>query len=86
MPAARAERSVRRGEPVIAPDAVGALIAGEVEFRKWREAELGTHLYCGELLGRQFIGWSAFLSNAPLNKAQRAQLARRVGELHRSGC
>ncbi len=60
--------------------------AFEVEFPKWREAELGTHLYCGELLGRQFIGWSAFLSNAPLNKAQRAQLARRVGELHRSGC
>ena len=60
--------------------------AFKVEFRRWREAGLGTHLYCGELLGRPFIGWSTFLSNSPLNKEQRAQLARRVGELYRSRC
>lgn len=59
--------------------------AFEVKFRRWREAELGTYLYCGELLGRQFIGWSTFLSNSPMNKAQRANLARRVCELHRNG-
>ena len=61
--------------------------AFEVRFCRWRETELGgTYLYCGELLGRQFIGWSTFLSNSPLNNAQRAQLARRVGELRRSEC
>ena len=53
-------------------------------FHKWTEDGLGTHLYCGELLGRRFIGWSTFLSNSRLNKAQRAQLAKRVGELYRS--
>ena len=55
-------------------------------FRRWTEEGLGTDLYCGEVLGRQFIGWSAFLSNSPMNKAQRAQLAKRVRELYRSGC
>ncbi len=55
-------------------------------FDRWTEAGLGTYLYCGELLERRFIGWSAFLSNSRMTKAQRAQLARRVGELYCNGC
>ncbi len=55
----------------------------KVRFEKWKVDELGTHLYCGDLLGRQYVGWSAFLSNSPMNRSQRAELARQVGELHR---
>lgn len=40
-------------------------------------------LYCGEALGRLFIGWSAFLANSPLNAEQRAEMARRVSEIAR---
>ena len=58
----------------------------KVHFRERKENDLRTRLYCGELLGRQFIGWSTFLSNSPLNRLERAELANRVGELYRTGC
>ena len=57
-----------------------------VRFRKWQAVDLGTYIYCGDLLGRRFIGWSAFLSNSRMNRSQRAELARRVGELYREDC
>ena len=44
------------------------------------------YLYCGELLGRRFIGWSPFLPNDFMTAEQKAELVCRVGELHRSGC
>ena len=40
-------------------------------------------LYCGEALGRLFIGWSEFLANSPLNAEQRAAMAQRVSEIAR---
>ena len=58
----------------------------KVRFAKWKVDRLGAHLYCGDLLGRRFVGWSAFLSNSPMNRSKRAELARLVGELHREGC
>ena len=57
----------------------------KVRFDKWKVDELGAHIYCGDLMGKRFIGWSAFLSNSPLNRFQRAELARLVGELSREG-
>jgi len=39
LPTERATRSVRRGEPVIAPDAVGELIAGESRVPFYLECE-----------------------------------------------
>ena len=56
------------------------------QFPEWSEPGLGTNLFCGEVLGRQFIGWSTFLSNSTLNRRQRAALAERVGELYLNGC
>ena len=49
------------------------------------DGSLGTTLFCGELLGRQFIGWSQFLSNSRMNRSQRAELARLVGQMSRGG-
>ena len=49
------------------------------------DGSLGTTVFCGELLGRRFIGWSQFLSNSRMNRCQRAELARLVGKLHRDG-
>lgn len=49
------------------------------------DGSLGATLFCGELLGRQFIGWSQFLSNSRMKRSQRAELARLVGEMARSG-
>ena len=57
----------------------------KVRFDKWKVDDLGAHLYCGDLLGRRFVGWSAFLSNSRMDRSQRAKLARLVGELHREG-
>ncbi len=58
----------------------------KVRFDKWKVDELGVHVYCGDLMGKRFIGWSTFLSNSRMNRAQRAELARLVGELSREGC
>ena len=52
----------------------------KVRFDKWKVDDLGAHIYCGDLLGKRFIGWSAFLSNSPMNRSQRAKLARLVAE------
>ncbi len=49
------------------------------------DGNLGTTVFCGELLGRQFIGWSQFLSNSRMNRDRRAELARLIGRLSRSG-
>ena len=43
-------------------------------------------LYCGEFVGRRIIGWTASLPNSMLTKSQMTNLAKRVGELARSGC
>ena len=59
--------------------------AFRVRFDNWKVDGLGARIYRGDLLGRRFIGWSAFLSNSPMNRSQRAELARLVGELHREG-
>lgn len=53
-------------------------------FEERVERSLGTSVFCGDLLGRQFIGWSRFLSNAPMNRSQRAELARLVGRMSTS--
>ena len=58
----------------------------KVRFDKWKVDDLGVHIYCGALMGKRFIGWSAFLSNSPMNRFQKAELARLVGELRREGC
>lgn len=50
-------------------------------FEQWVERSLGTSVFCGELHGRRFIGWSQFLSNSRMNRSQRAELARLVGRL-----
>ena len=34
----------------------------KVRFDKRKVDDLGAHIYCGDLLGKRFIGWSAFLS------------------------
>ena len=57
-----------------------------VRFDNWKVDDLGARIYRGDLPGRRFIGWSAFLSNSPLNRSQRAELARLVGDMHREGC
>ena len=57
----------------------------ETRFEQRVERRLGTTVFWGELVGRRFIGWSRFLSNAPLNRHQRAELARLVGRLSTSG-
>lgn len=49
--------------------------------RREDDGSLGTTVFCGELLGRRFIGWSQFLSNSRMNRSQRAELARLVGRL-----
>ena len=54
-------------------------------FEQRVDRSLGTSLFCGELLGRRFIGWSQFLSNSRMNRCQRAELARLVGLLSPSG-
>ena len=54
-------------------------------FEQRVERSLGTSVFCGKLLGRQFIGWSQFLSNSRMNRSQRAELARLIGEMARSG-
>ena len=54
-------------------------------FEQQVERSLGTSVFRGELLGRQFIGWSQFLSNSPMNRRQRAELARLVGQMSRGG-
>ena len=58
----------------------------KVRFAKWKVDDLGAHIYCGDLLGKRFIGWSAFLSNSRMNRSQVAELARLVGEVRREGC
>ena len=63
---------------------VVSLFNGQVT--EWWEHDLGTSLFCGEVLGRRFIGWSTFLSNSPLNNEQRDALAKRVCDLYRNGC
>lgn len=55
----------------------------DVRFDNWKVDDLGARIYRGDLLGRRFIGWSAFLSNSPMNRSQRAELAHLVGELWR---
>ena len=52
----------------------------KVRFDKWKVDDLGANIYCGDLLGKRFIGWSAFLSNSRMNRSQRAELARLVAE------
>ena len=58
----------------------------KVRFDKRKVDDLGAHIYCGDLLGKRFIGWSAFLSNSRMNRSQVAELARLVGEVRREGC
>ena len=58
----------------------------EVRFEKWKVDDIGVRIYRGDLLDRRFIGWSAFLSNSPMTRSQRAKLAHLVGELYREGC
>ena len=58
----------------------------KVRFDKWKVDDLGAHIYCGDLLGKRFIGWSAFLSNSRMNGSQAAELACLVGEVRREGC
>ncbi len=55
----------------------------KVRFDKRKIDNLSIHVYSGELLGRRFVGWSAFLSNSRLNRAERAELGRLVDELSR---
>ena len=58
----------------------------KVRFDKRKVDDLGAHIYRGDLLGKRFIGWSAFLSNSRMNRSQVAELARLVGEVRREGC
>ena len=58
----------------------------KVRFDKRKVDDLGAHIYCGDLLGKRFIGWSAFLSNSRMNRSQVAELVRLVGEVRREGC
>ena len=58
----------------------------KVRFDKKKAHELSAHIYCGDLMGKRFIGWSAVLSNSRMNRFQRGELARLVGELRREGC
>ena len=54
-----------------------------VSFEKRKVENLPVHIYSGDLLGKRFIGWSAFLSNSRLNSSERAELGRLVGHLSR---
>jgi len=54
-------------------------------FEERVERCLGTSVFCGELLGRRFVGWSQFLSNSRMRRSQRAELASLVGRLSTSG-
>ena len=54
-----------------------------VSFEKRKVENLRLHIYSGDLLGKRFIGWSAFMSNSPMNRSQRAELGRLVGHLSR---
>ena len=58
----------------------------KVRLDKRKVDDLGAHIYCGDLLGKRFIGWNAFLSNSRMNRSQVAELARLVGEVRREGC
>ena len=60
-------------------------IFGTLFERRVDDGSLGTTVFSGELLGRRFIGWSQFLSNSRMNRCQRAQLARLVGQMSASG-
>ena len=55
----------------------------KVRFDKRKVENIGVHVYSGELLGRRFVGWSAFLSNSRLNMATRERLGRLVDKLSR---
>ena len=46
----------------------------KVRFENWKVDDIGVRIYRGDLLGRRFIGWSAFLSNSPMNRSQRARI------------
>ena len=50
----------------------------KVRFDNWKADDIGTRIYCGTLLGKRFVGWSAFLSNSRMNRSQRTDLARLV--------
>ena len=54
-----------------------------VLFDKGKVDDLGVHIYCGNLLGKRFVGWSTFMSNSRLNMSQRIELGRLVDELSR---
>ena len=55
----------------------------KMRFDKRKVDNLPVHIYCGDLLGKRFVGWSTFMSNSRLNMSQRAELGRLVDELSR---
>ena len=51
------------------------------EVKQVPASDITATLYCGEVAGKLFIGWSTFLGNSRLKREQRDAMAQRVSEI-----